>query len=252
MDKKLSEMSITEMLESAEDGMNLFIEEAEDTEQDLNKNNGQGGKAEGQDASQEKEEAKMDKREVIREIMAISARPVSEFKGGEEEKVDTISKLAEKLAYNPSKAGANDEDPKDGDGKKAVKKDVKDARAKDDKSKAEAEKGKKEEDPKAAMDAMEARIAANFAKKASLYEKISPFIGTFDHTPMSLAQMAKYACDKLGIKGIAEDSAETALTGYLAGAQKQVVFREAVNGAVGDAMPVEKDAAFEKYLKEAN
>lgn len=29
-DKKLSEMSITEMLESAEDGMNLFIEEAED------------------------------------------------------------------------------------------------------------------------------------------------------------------------------------------------------------------------------
>lgn len=249
MDKKLSEMSITEMLESSEDGMNLFIEEAEDTEQDLNKNNGQGGKAEGQDASPEKEEAKMDKREVIREIMAISARPVSEFKGGEEEKVDTISKLAEKLAYNPSETGANDEDPKDGNGKKTVKEDAKDACTKDGKSKAEAEKGKKEEDPKAAMDAMEARIAANFAKKASLYEKISPFIGTFDHSPMSFTQMAKYACDKLGIKGIAEDGAETALIGYLAGAQKQAVVRQ-VKGASMDAAP-ESDAAFENYLKEA-
>ena len=216
---------------------------------DSTKTNGQGGKAEGQDASPEKEEVKMDKREVIREIMAISARPVSEFKGGEEEKVDTISKLAEKLAYNPSKAGANDEDPKDGDGKKTVKEDVKDACAKDDKSKAEAEKGKKEDDPKAAMDAMEARIAANFAKKAALYEKVSPFTGSFDHNPMTLSQMAKYACDKLGIKGIAEDGAETALIGYLSGAKKANIVREE-KGASMDAAP-ESDSAFEKYLKEA-
>lgn len=217
--------------------------------ENLNKTNGQGGKAEGQDASPEKEEAKMDKREVIREIMAVSARPVSEFKGGEEEKVDTISKLAEKLAYNPSETDANDEDPKEGDGKETVKEDVKDACAKDDKSKAEAEEGKKEDDPKAAMDAMEARIAANFAKKASLYEKISPFIGTFDHNPMSFTQMAKYACDKLGIKGIAEDGAETALIGYLAGAKKQAVVREEKDAAC-DASPV-SDPAFKKYLEEA-
>ena len=96
---------------------------------------------------------------------------------------------------------------------------------------------------------MEARIAANFAKKASLYEKISPFIGTFDHNPMSFTQMAKYACDKLGIKGIAEDGAETALIGYLAGAKKQAVVRQ-VKGASLDAAP-ESDAAFENYLKEA-
>lgn len=225
---------------------NLSSEEkAKEYIDNLNKTNGQGAK----DASPEKEEAKMDKREVIREIMAISARPVSEFKGGEEEKVDTISKLAEKLAYNPSETGANDEDPKDGDGKKTVKEDAKDACAKDDKSKAEAEKGKKEDDPKAAMDAMEARIAANFAKKASLYEKISPFIGTFDHNPMSFTQMAKYACDKLGIKGIAEDGAETALIGYLAGAKKANIVREE-KGAACDAFPG-SDPAFKKYLEEA-
>lgn len=228
-------------------GLTDSISESEDIVKDLDstKTNGQGAN----DASPEKEEVKMDKREVIREIMAISARPVSEFKGGEEEKVDTISKLAEKLAYNPSETGANDEDPKDGDGKKTVKEDAKDACAKDDKSKAEAEKGKKEEDPKAAMDAMEARIAANFAKKAALYEKVSPFTGSFDHNPMTLSQMAKYACDKLGIKGVAEDGAQTALEGYLVGAQKQAVVRQA-KGASMDAAP-ESDSAFENYLKEA-
>lgn len=168
-------------------------------------------------APEDKESIKMDKRKVIEEIMAIAAKPADEFKDGKEEQIRTIAGLAEKLAYNKSKRGANDED------------------AAKDKDKAE--------------DAMEARIAANFAKKASLYEKISPFIGTFDHNPMSFTQMAKYACDKLGIKGIAEDGAETALIGYLAGAKKQAVVRQ-VKGASLDAAP-ESDAAFENYLKEA-
>ena len=51
----------------------------------------------------------MDKRELIREMMAISAKPVEEFEGGEDEKVETISKLAEQLAYNPSEDGKSDE-----------------------------------------------------------------------------------------------------------------------------------------------
>ena len=168
-------------------------------------------------APEDKENEKMDKRKVIEEIMAIAAKPADKFKDGKEEQIRTIAGLAEKLAYNKSERGANDED--------AAK------------------------DQDKAKDAMEARIAANFAKKASLYEKISPFIGTFDHNPMSFTQMAKYACDKLGIKGIAEDGAETALIGYLAGAKKQAVVRQ-VKGASLDAAP-ESDAAFENYLKEA-
>lgn len=195
-------------------------------------------------APEDKENEKMDKRKVIEEIMAIAAKPADKFKDGKEEQIRTIAGLAEKLAYNKSERGANDEDAakdkdkaKDEDNPSNTDKDA------DKKAKESCDKADKAED------AMEARIAANFAKKASLYEKISPFIGTFDHNPMSFTQMAKYACDKLGIKGIAEDGAETALIGYLAGAKKQAVVRQ-VEGASLDAAP-ESDAAFENYLKEA-
>lgn len=47
-----------------------------------------------------KEDETLDRREIIKEIMAISAKPVDEFQGGEDEKVETIAKLAEKLAYD--------------------------------------------------------------------------------------------------------------------------------------------------------
>lgn len=195
-------------------------------------------------APEDKENEKMGKRKVIKEIMAIAAKPADEFKDGKEEQIRTIAGLAEKLAYNKSERGANDEDAANGKNKAKDE----DNPSKTDKDADKKAKGACDKADKA-EDAMEARIAANFAKKASLYEKISPFIGTFDHNPMTLSQMAKYACDKLGIKGIAEDGAETALIGYLAGAQKQAVVRQ-VKGASMDAAP-ESDAAFENYLKEA-
>ena len=47
-----------------------------------------------------KEDEALDRREIIKEIMAISAKPVEEFEGGEDEKIETIAKLAEKLAYD--------------------------------------------------------------------------------------------------------------------------------------------------------
>lgn len=200
-------------------------------------NSVKGTKTNGTDgisaAPEDKESIKMDKRKVIEEIMAIAAKPADEFKDGKEEQIKTIAGLAEKLAYNKSERGANDEDA-----------------AKDkDKAKDEDNSSKTDKDADKAEDAMEARIAANFAKKAALYEKVSPFTGSFDHNPMTLSQMAKYACDKLGIKGVAEDGAQTALEGYLVGAQKQAVVRQA-KGATMDAAP-ESDAAFENYLKEA-
>lgn len=197
-------------------------------------------------APEKKENAQMDKSKIAAEILAIASKPESEFEDGKEGQMKAVIGLLDKVADNKSASGANDDkgalEEDKADSANPSEKDEKDDTAND---KAPCDKDKAE-------DALEARIMEKMAKKLALYEKVSPFTGSFDHTPMSLAQMAKYACDKLGIKDIAEDSAETALTGYLAGAQKQVVFREAVNGAVGDAMPVEKDAAFEKYLKEAN
>lgn len=41
----------------------------------------------------------LNKESIVREIMALSAKPDSEFAGGEAEKVETIAKFAEKLAY---------------------------------------------------------------------------------------------------------------------------------------------------------
>ena len=55
----------------------------------------------------------LDRREVIKEIMAISAKPVEEFEGGEDEKIETIAKLAEKLAYE--KTADSDETEKTAD-----------------------------------------------------------------------------------------------------------------------------------------
>ncbi|WP_428066306.1 hypothetical protein [Candidatus Proelusimicrobium volucris] len=229
---------LLELLGSSNDGINLFLEE------DLSSK--QSG-ADGISAAPEKKEnAQMDKSKIAAEILAIASKPESEFEDGKEGQMKAVIGLLDKVADNKSASGANDDkgalEEDKADSANPSEKDEKDDTAND---KAPCDKDKAE-------DALEARIMEKMAKKLALYEKVSPFTGSFDHTPMSLAQMAKYACDKLGIKGIAEDSAETALTGYLAGAQKQVVFREAVNGAVGDAMPVEKDAAFEKYLKEAN
>lgn len=47
---------------------------------------------------------KVDKREFIRKIMAIAAKPADEFEGGDTEKVDTIAKLLEKSEYAKSEA----------------------------------------------------------------------------------------------------------------------------------------------------
>lgn len=218
-----------------------FVKDLQDL--DSTKTNGADGISA---APEKKENAQMDKSKIAAEILAIASKPESEFEDGKEGQMKAVIGLLDKVADNKSASGANDDkgalEEDKADSANPSEKDEKDDTAND---KAPCDKDKAE-------DALEARIMEKMAKKLALYEKVSPFTGSFDHTPMSLAQMAKYACDKLGIKGIAEDSAETALTGYLAGAQKQVVFREAVNGAVGDAMPVEKDAAFEKYLKEAN
>lgn len=60
--------------------------------------------------AEEKTTQDTDKRELIREVMAIAAKPNDDFAGGEEEKIDTITKKLEEIAYNPSESGANDED----------------------------------------------------------------------------------------------------------------------------------------------
>lgn len=59
------------------------------------------------------EQKQDDKREIIREIMAISAKDISEFEGGEEEKERLITELAEKLAYTEDEEAKQDEEAKE-------------------------------------------------------------------------------------------------------------------------------------------
>lgn len=85
-----------------------------------------------------KDDAMADKREAIRKIMAIAAKPDSDFEGGEKEKIETIAKLLEESEYAKSEKGtANDEEAKKDDGEE---------KAEDKCGKDESEEEKKTED----------------------------------------------------------------------------------------------------------
>ena len=52
----------------------------------------------------------VDKRELIRKIVAIAVKSDTDFEGGEEEKFETILKKAEELGYNPSETSKTDDE----------------------------------------------------------------------------------------------------------------------------------------------
>lgn len=63
-----------------------------------------------------------DKRELIREIVAIAVKPDTDFEGGEEEKFKTILKKAEELGYEPSETSKTDDE--EGKEEKTVDSDI--------------------------------------------------------------------------------------------------------------------------------
>ena len=63
----------------------------------------------GDSMDKEKVDAEVDKRELIREAMAVASKNPDDFKGGDDEKVREEAKLAEELAYNNSEADKHDE-----------------------------------------------------------------------------------------------------------------------------------------------
>jgi len=95
-------------------------------------------------------------------------------------------------------AGQTTEEPDvvtDGDEEKDECDTAKDEDEKDDK-----------EDKKDAMDMNEviaqvrASLVAESSTKAKLHAQLAPHIGTFDHSEMSVGQMAQYGCKQLGIE----------------------------------------------------
>lgn len=130
-----------------------------------------------------------DKREIIREIMAIAGKANTDFDGGEEEKVETIAKLAEKLAYKPSEDSETDnEDTLEEDKEEILE--------------------EKEEDVKVAnYDAMFAKIsnavkAERDRQEAALvkaYNSVRAVIGDFNPFGMSEKAMYSKALNHLGV-----------------------------------------------------
>lgn len=55
------------------------------------------------------------------------------------------------------------------------------------------------------------------AVRDTLAERIKAHVGAFDHSAMTLAEVAKYGCDKLNLKDIPEGSERVALDGFFAG-----------------------------------
>ena len=93
-----------------------------------------------------KDDAMADKREAIRKIMAIAAKPDSDFEGGESEKIETIAKLLEESEYAKSEKGTADEDETkkdDGEEKKAEDKCGKDEDVEEEKKSEDSEEEEK-------------------------------------------------------------------------------------------------------------
>ena len=209
------------------------------------------------------EDEMADKREAIREIMAIAAKPNSDFEGGETEKIETIAKILEKSEYSKSEAGtANDEDPeaekdkkgedkcgKDEDDteKKAAEDEDEDKKPSEDEDDDKDEKGEDEdvEEKKAAEDEMPRKFLKMIAHRNEIVKAVEPHIGSFACDEMTAQDAAVYACQKLGLQANAKE-AELVLRGYLA-ASKSKVKRYGLDSAVNAESGVDK--ATVKYLK---
>lgn len=168
----------------------------------------------------------VDKRELIREVMAIAAKPNEDFAGGEEEKIETTAKKLEEMSYNRSESGsADDEDTPEEKDKQVSdnddeepKKDGEDEDPKPCVGDEDEDEEKKSEikELKESMDAMPKAVFAELAKRDRLYKKIQEKtnLGTFDCSLMTEKEVARYACDKLDL-GAAKGEEIAVLKGYL-------------------------------------
>lgn len=149
-----------------------------------------------------------------------------EKKAAEQAKMAADSaKLNETLAAITKRLDAMDGDMKE-------IKAAAEAKKAEDKDEKKADEKVEKEDDKKAMDAMDAKVAEltaaldgfkkdglkamvkEVAARDELADKLAPHIGTFDHAEMTLAEVAAYGVEKLGLK--ADKGAERfALDGFL-------------------------------------
>lgn len=185
----------------------------------------------------------VDKRALIDEIGGILKDKV------DEELWRTIVGKIEKLAYNDSEEGANDEEVKQDEEKKAADEEIIEEPAvveteETPAGETEVTVSNGEAEVTVSMDSMIKEIG----QRDALVDAVRPLIG--DNAKfkfMSTREVAKYACDKLDLK-VSNGQEVSVLRGYIAGHKKSEVTYSLDNAVSTPA----KDSAFEAYLKGGN
>ncbi|ALW15618.1 DUF2213 domain-containing protein [Campylobacter jejuni] len=155
---------------------------------------------ETQDEDLETKTQDEDKRDIIREIMAIANKPAEDFEGGEEERERTIAELAEKLAYNPSETSKTDDDIEEVE--KKEDEDIVEVLEKEDDNNAEelaeviSDVVEKVVEKK--LNDFEDRMFKKSQKIADTYSKVSKALGyTFDYSGKTENDLYKYGYENL-------------------------------------------------------
>lgn len=203
----------------------------------------------GSDEAAVNKENTMDRREVIREIMAIAAKDPGEFKGGEEEKIKTVSALAEKLAYAKGKEEQPDADEittaNPGETETETETITKtESPEKEEEEEQDAAKCDAAQQPMQAAkveiravpaegtdEAIISKAINRMNEMAELKARLTPHIGDFDSSKMhTVADMADYGLRKLGKKAKGDKVA------YLEGCLSEMKQERQLYGMASDGM----------------
>lgn len=193
----------------------------------------------------------VDKRELIREIVAIAVKPDTDFEGGENEKFETILKKAEELGYEPSETSDNEienagENTKSLDSDMATMKDAFNSFAsifkqyigeemKEPEHAEDEDVEEKKDDTKQVSDSypgiskktMDAKIQEailNERKRTqdaiAAYHDVERFTGSFNMAGMSSDEIYQYAYEVVSGERVRVSDAKASFKAYVKGANK--------------------------------
>lgn len=156
-----------------------------------------------------------DKREIIRELMAIAAKPAEDFEGGDDEKIRTVAEYAEKIAYRPSETSETDNDEDELIEKKEEDEEEEKIENEDEEEVKEENgchtKNEDDDEEKAdskSMNAMFSKISNAIKKeqakleqqKVRAYNQARAVVGDFNPFGMTSRQMYAKALNHLGVE----------------------------------------------------
>lgn len=184
----------------------------------------------------------VDKRSLIDEIGGILKDKV------DEELWRTIVGKIEKLAYNDSEEGANDEEAKKDDKPAADEEIIEEPAAiteepKEEEPAAEVTVSNGEAEVTVSLDSMIKEIG----QRDALIDAVRPLIGdNANYKMMTTSEVAKYACDKLDLK-VSNGQEVSVLRGYIAASKKQNNVNYSLDNAILSAP--KSDEAFDRYME---